>query len=165
METIQVQALTEESFRPFGAYMDLTDDKALAAKSVFPAQFFADVIPLYFGGVLPPTVSVNQLKRQDTMTVNFIEFHHKTCEGILPLDSDVIMYVGLPEMSKLSTKRMKAFRVPKHTFVRLDPLIIHGSLFCTEETGHALCLLPGRTFANDFEAKLLGSEDAVKIEL
>lgn len=164
MNTIKAKPLTEDAFRKYGAFLDLTDDKALAARSVFPAGFFADVIPLTFGGELPPTVSVNSLRQVDKPVIQFIEFHHHTCEGILPLDCDVVLFVGLPEMGKLSAKYLEAFVVPKNTFVRLNPLIIHGSLFCLQETGHSLCLLSGRTFANDFEAKLLG-EEAVAIEL
>lgn len=163
MRSIKVQELSQAAFQKFGVYMDLTNDAELAAKSVFPGGFFADVIPMYFGGELPPTVSVNQLKHVEKPVIRFIEMHHKTCEGILPLDCDVLLFVGLPEMGKLSHKHLEAFRVPKNTFVRLDPLIIHGSLFCVQETGHSLCLLSGRTFANDFDAKLLG-EEAVEIE-
>ena len=164
MNSIKLTPLTEENFRRYGTFVDLTDDAALAARSVFPAGFFADVVPLTFGGELPPTVSVNSLRRTDNPVIRFIEFHYHTCEGILPLDCDVVLFVGLPDMGKLSTKYLQAFVIPKNTFVRLDPLIIHGSLFCLQETGHSLCLLSGRTFANDFEAKLLGDE-AVAIEL
>lgn len=164
MRTIKAKALSETAFRKYGTFMDLTDDAALAEKSVFPAGFFADVIPLQFGGALSPTVSVNSLKKVEKPVIQFIEFHHQSCEGILPLDCDVVLFVGIPVMGKLSADHLEAFVVPKNTFVRLDPLIIHGSLFCLQETGHALCLLSGRTFANDFDAKLLG-DDAVAIEL
>lgn len=164
MNTLKLTPLTEENFRKYGTFVDLTDDAALAARSVFPSGFFADVVPLTFGGSLPPTVSVNSLQKADPPVIRFIEFHHHTCEGILPLDCDVVLFVGLPEMGKLSTKHLQAFVIPQHTFVCLNPLIIHGSLFCLQETGHSLCLLSGRTFANDFEGKLLG-DDAVTIEL
>ena len=165
MRTIQPKPLTAESFRRYGQFMNLLDDAALAAASVFPRSFFADVIPLDFGHDLQPTVSVNSLKREDKAAVRFIEMHHHTCEGILPLDTDVVLFVGLPEMGKLSVKYIEAFIVPKGTFVRLDPLIIHGSVFCTEKIGHSLCLLAGRTFANDMEAKLLGEDEQFELAL
>ena len=56
-----------------------------------------------------------------------------------------------------------SFYVPRHTLVRLNPLIIHGGVFCTEESGHSLCLLPGRTFANDMEMKLLDEDEAFEL--
>lgn len=121
------------------------------------------MLSLNFGGSLPPTVSVCQLRRTDRAIVHFLEYHRHTCEGILPLDTDVILFVGVPEMGKLSARFIEAFRVPKGTFVRLNPLIIHGSLFSIEESGHSLCLLSGRTFANDMEMKILSEDE--KLEL
>ena len=163
MRQIKIQPLSYDAFRKYGEYIDLLDDRALASASVFPQAFFADVLSLNFGGSLPPTVSVCQLRRTDCSIVHFLEYHRHTCEGILPLDTDVILFVGVPEMGKLSARFIEAFRVPKGTFVRLNPLIIHGSLFSIEENGHSLCLLSGRTFANDMEMKVLSEDE--KLEL
>lgn len=164
MRQIKVQPLSQQAFRRYGDYICLTDDAALAGASVFAAGFFADVLPLEFGGALSPTISINSLKRCDRV-VKFIEFHRRTCEGILPLDTDVIVFVGLPVMGRLSAEHVEAFYVPRHTFVRLNPLIIHGSVYCIESSGHSLCLLPGRTFANDMEMKLLGDDEAFELVL
>lgn len=163
MRQIRIQSLRPDRFRKYGEYIHLLDDGALASASVFPQSFFADVLTLNFGGSLPPTVSVCQLRRAERSVVQFIEYHRNTCEGILPLDTDVILFVGVPEMGKLSAKFIEAFRVPKGTFVRLNPLIIHGSLFPIEESGHSLCLLSGRTFANDMEMKVLSEEERLEL--
>lgn len=164
MRHVKVQQLSYKTFKRYGSYLNLTDDDALAEKSVFSAGLFADVIKLEFGGTLEPTVSVNSLRHGDPI-VKFIEYHRNTCEGILPLDTDVILFVGLPVRGKLSSERIEAFYVPQNTFVCLDPLIIHGNLFCLEETGHSLCMLPGRTFANDMEMKVLSNEEALMLAL
>ena len=66
-------------------------------------------------------------------------------------------------MGRLSAERIEAFYVPRHTFVRLNPLIIHGSVFCIEPSGHSLCMLPGRTFANDMEMKRLSDDEAFEL--
>lgn len=56
--------------------------------------------------------------------------------------------------------QLEAFLVPKGTFVRLNPYIIHGAQFAIhEEEAHVLCLLPGRTFRNDMEAVMLTEEE------
>lgn len=164
MRQVKVQQLSQQAFKRYGSYLNLTDDDALAEKSVFSVGFFADVIKLEFGRALELTVSVNSLKQCEPI-VKFIEYHRNICEGILPLDTDVILFVGLPIRGRLSAELIEAFYVPQNTFVCLDPLIIHGSLFCLEQTGHSLCMLPGRTFANDMEMKALGNEEAVMLTL
>lgn len=165
MRQIKVQSLSAEGFRKYGEFIDLLDDKALSAASVFPHSFFADVLSLDFGKELQPTVSVCQLKRPQDLVVRFIEYHRRTCEGILPLDSDVILFVGAPEMGQLSTRYIEAFLVPKGTFVRMNPLIIHGNQIPLQQTGHSLCLLAGRTFANDMEVKVLSDEEKFELAL
>ncbi len=163
MRQICVQSLSRERFCRYGEFLNLLDDGALAASSIFSSSFFPDVIELNFGNDLPPTVSVCQLKRGESQTVSFVEYHKKTCEGILPLDTDVLLFVGLAEMGRLSAKFVEAFYVPKGTFVRLNPLIVHGSLFPVAESGHSLCLLPWRTFVNDMEAKPLSADEAFEL--
>ena len=163
MRQIAIQALSEQAFRRFGAFQDLLDDASLAQASVNPRGFFADVVKMEFGGSLQPSVSVNSLRRDEKMLVRFLEFHRHTCEGILPIDGDVVLFVGIPARGKLTPDTLEAFRVPKGTFVRLDPLITHGVLFPVDETAHALCLLPARTFANDMEARLLTEEEQVEL--
>lgn len=162
MRQIKVMPLSHQAFKRYGDYISLVDDAELAGASVFPAGFFADVMPLEFGGALAPTISVNSLKRCERV-VKFIEYHRHTCEGILPLDTDAIVFAGIPVMGKLSAERIEAFYVPRHTFVRLNPLIIHGSVFCIEPSGHSLCMLPGRTFANDMEMKRLSDDEAFEL--
>lgn len=162
MRQIKIQPLSQQAFRRYGDYICLTDDAALAGASVFSTGFFADVLPLEFGGALFPTVSINSLKRCDRI-VRFIEYHRRTCEGILPLDTDIIMFVGLPVMGRLSVEHIEAFYVPRYTFVKLNPLIIHGSVFCVESSGHSMCLLPCRTFANDMEMKRLNGDEVFEL--
>lgn len=165
MRQIKVQPLSAERFRKYGEFINLLDDEALGAASVFPQSFFADVLSLDFGSGLQPTVSVCQLKRPQDFTVHFVEYHRRTCEGILPLDSDVLLFVGVPDMGRLSAKHIEAFYVPMGTFVRMNPLIIHGNQIPIQPVGHSLCLLAGRTFANDMEAKLLSEEEKFELVL
>lgn len=165
MRRILAQPLSAERFRRYGEFLNLLDDRALAAASIFPKSFFPDVVSLDFGGALPPTVSVCQLVREEPRIVTFVEYHRRTCEGILPLDTDVLLFVGLPDMGRLSAGRIEAFYVPRGTFVRLNPLIVHGNLSPVEPTGHSLCLLSGRTFANDAEFLRLSAEEQFELTL
>lgn len=163
MRKITIRKLNDQSFQRYGAFQDLLDDASLAKASVNPSSFFADVVKMEFGGSLQPSVSVNSLRKADKMVVRFLEYHRYTCEGILPIDGDVVLFVGIPLRGKLTPDNIEAFLVPKGTFVRLDPLITHGVLFPVAETAHALCLLPARTFANDMEARLLAEEEQIEL--
>lgn len=160
MKEIKVKALEQQAFARYGEFINLLDEGALAAKSIFPHSFFADVIKLDLGDTTLPTVSVCLAKRQEEKRIAMLEAHQFTCEGLLPLDDDVIIFVGIPlPGKKFSVDTVEAFYVPQNTFVRLDPMIIHGTQFAVHrETAHVACFLPGRTFRNDMLAEFLPEE-------
>lgn len=165
MKTIRVQPLNEKKFAKYGEYQNLLDDASLAEKSIFPSGFFADVMKLDFGTSSLPCVSVCRVEKTQRMVVTMLEAHQFTCEGLLPLDDDIIIFTGTPfPGKKFSTESLEAFYVPKGTFVKLNPLILHGTQFPAErETAHVLCLLPGRTFRNDMLAQMLEEEERAEL--
>ena len=128
MRRIEVQKLSAEKFCRYGEYQDLLNDASLAKKSIFPGGFFADVVKLDLGTTTLPTVSVCQVRKSEQMVVSMVEAHKFTCEGLLPLDDDIVLFAGIPYPGrKLSSGPLEAFFVPKGTFVRLNPLIVHGT--------------------------------------
>jgi ureidoglycolate hydrolase len=164
MKKIKARKLSRDAFRKYGTYQDLLDNKDMALSSVFPGGFFADLIELNFGKECLPTVSVCDVKKQETNTISFLEAHRHTCEGLLPLDSDVVIFVGTPGGDKFSVKNLEAFIVPKGTFVKLNPLIVHGTQYpLGNEEAHILCLLPERTFSNDMIGQPLEEKDRAEI--
>lgn len=77
----------------------------------------------------------------------------------------MIIFAGLPARI-FSAENLEAFLVPKGTFVKLNPLIVHGTQYLTEEgEAHILCLLPGRTFRNDMISQALEGDDRAEILL
>lgn len=160
MKTLIAQPLTKERFQKYGEFQNLLDDAALAQKSIFPGGFFADVVKLDFGTTTLPTISVCQVKKQEQNVIRMLEAHKYTCEGLLPIDADVIIFVGIPVPGKkFSVDTVEAFLVPKGTFVKLDPLILHGTQFPVDaENAHIVCMLPGRTFMNDMMMEVLPEE-------
>lgn len=165
MRTIQVKKLTTEAFRRYGVFQNLLDEESMKEVSVFPANFFADLITLDFGTSTLPTVSVCHVKKQEKNIVSFLEAHQYTCEGLLPIDGDVIIFVGVPS-KVLTADNLEAFLVPKGTFVKLNPLIVHGTQYpLREQEAHVLCLLPGRTFRNDVISRVLEGEERAEIVL
>ncbi|MDR1272378.1 MAG: hypothetical protein LBK04_05250 [Clostridiales Family XIII bacterium] len=162
MKTIAAKPLSRDAFKKYGEYQDLLNDEELAEKSIFPEGFFPDVLYMDWGGQTPPTVSVCQVKKPEKIVVNFIEAHKYTHEGLLPIDGDVVIYVGktFGDPETFSVDELEAFIVPKGTYVKLYPLILHGSQFGLEEgVTHVLCQLPARTFANDMLAKVIEKEE------
>lgn len=85
------------------------------------------------------------------------------CEGLLPLDGDVIIFVGIMD-SDFRTESIEAFYVPKGTFVKLNPLIVHGTQYPVDkEDVHIVCMLPGRTFKNDMLSRRLETGEQIRI--
>ncbi len=166
MKTIKPQPLTEAAFRKYGAFQNLFDNAEMAKSSVIPAGFFADLIPLHFGGQTPPAVSVAHVQKQAEMRIGSMETHQYTCEGLLPLDADIIIFAGAMTWEDPTGDALEAFLVPKGTFVRLDPLVLHGTQFVVNaDEAHILCLLPQRTFKNDLLFFPLDGDAGVKVEL
>ena len=164
MITIKVKPLTKEVFEKYGVYMDLLNNEALAKRSIFPANFFADIVPLDFGQTTLPTISICHVKQQEKKVIRFLEAHQFTCEGLLPLDADVIIFVGAPIGKRFDVKNLEAFYVPKGTFVKLNPLIVHGTQFVVDQPeAHVVCMLPGRTFRNDMIGQPLEEEETAEI--
>lgn len=159
-KVIRIKKLDEKAFAKYGQFQNLLDDEALAARSIFPYGFFADVVKLDLGNTTLPTVSVCQAKKQEEKRITMLEAHQFTCEGLLPLDDDVVIFVGTPLPGrKFSVDTVEAFHVPQGTFVRLDPMILHGTQFAVNrEIAHVACFLPGRTFKNDMLAEFLPEE-------
>ena len=145
MREIQVQKLTKDNFGKYGEFLDLLDESELKKKSIFQEGFFADVVALEFNQGNQPTISVCHVKKQSENIISFLEAHQYACEGLLPLDGDVIIFVGIMD-SDFRTESIEAFYVPKGTFVKLNPLIVHGTQYPVDkEDVHIVCMLPGGT--------------------
>ena len=160
MKEIEVKALSDEAFRKYGEYQDLINDYEMANRSLPGDGFKPDLIWLNFGNQNPPTISICHIRKSEKMIVKFIEYHKYTCECLVPLDDDVIIYVGIPAPMGIKVDHLEAFYVPKYTAVKLNPCILHGGQFpVNNEEAHLICMLPARTFMNDMNYKIIQNED------
>ena len=91
MREIQVQKLTKDNFGKYGEFLDLLDESELKKKSIFQEGFFADVVALEFNQGNQPTISVCHVKKQSDNIISFLEAHQYACEGLLPIDGDVVV--------------------------------------------------------------------------
>lgn len=167
MIKIKAKPLTPEGFRKYGVYQDLLDDSSMGRNSVNPAGFFPDLIELNFGTTTLPSVCCCSVKKQERNVIRSMEAHQYTCEGLLPIDGDVIIFVGTLPPTGLTVETLEAFIIPRGTFVKLNPLIVHGTQYCIDaERTHILCMLPERTYRNDKIGRILDNEDDMaEIEL
>jgi len=168
MKTLKAQKLSNESFRKYGVYQDLFNNEEMQSRTIMEkgVSFYADLVALDFNpaGNLP-TISICHLTKKEKNIVDFLEYHQYTCEGLLPLDDDVLIFVGIPGFGEMTVDKIECFYVPKGTFVKLNPLVVHGSQFpVNNKEAHVVCMLPGRTFKNDMVAKRI-TDDAEKGEL
>lgn len=161
MKILKAKPLDPESFRKYGVYQDLLDDASTAAHNINGASGFRpDLITMNFGTTTQPSISVCRVEKQERNIVGFMETHQYTCEGIIPLDGDVVVYVGVPGRGEYTVENLEAFIIPKGTFVKYNPLIVHGSQFPVDkDVVHLICMLPERTFRNDFTFTLIKEED------
>ena len=160
MRQIKAKPLCEKSFRKYGVFQNLLDDASMGENAVIPAGFFPDLITLNFGTTTLPSVCCCSVTKKEKNVVAFLEAHQYTCEGLLPLDADVVIFAGVLPRTGFTVDTLEAFIVPKGTFVKLNPLIVHGTQYCASaETAHVLCLLPERTFRNDMISRMIENDD------
>ncbi len=56
----------------------------------------------------------------------------------------------------MKAEGLEAFYVPQGTFVKMNPMVVHGMQFPVhKEEAHVICMLPGRTFHNDMTGWLI----------
>ncbi len=71
MYTIKAKQLTAEAFRKYGTYQNLLDNEEMKKNSIFPENFFADLVTLDFGTSTLPTISICHVKKQEKKHCGF----------------------------------------------------------------------------------------------
>lgn len=161
MRSIKAQALNREAFRKYGDYCNLLLEG--------PGGFTPDMIETNMGRSYQGAsfAICRTLPSEDgQMLVRAAEYHSWTGEGIIPLDGDVIIHVGVPvsPRAKCPTETMEAFYVPKGTMVTLNPGVWHMAPFSVDCPVNSIIVLPRRTYANDCEFYFFPEEEQFTIE-
>ena len=163
MREIQTQALDREAFRPYGDFIDLLRVPQVERREG-DNIFAPDLLKLHLDGRMPASVCVARVSECERV-ISALEYHQFTCEGILPLDGDIDIFVG-PSSFRVDPETVVAFRVPKGTFVRLNPGVLHGRQFVVDTPSvNVMILLPERTFGNDCVFTRLEEPDWIRILL
>lgn len=166
MKKVKAQALTVESFLPYGFFANMINP-TMEKIGAEPIEFYRDMLQLDLGGVGIGSFSICRVERRP-LVIDVSEYHTATGEGILPLDNDVLIHVGpaTVEDGCVPFDALKAFRVPKGTMVVLRPGVWHHApLTVNDDSANVLIVLPERTYANDCEVFEFMDDEKIEIEL
>ena len=153
-----------EAFRYYGTYHDLVEMAPLRQGEERSSEFYPDLVKLNVSRDMLVAASVARVAPCDPV-IGFAEYHRYTGEGILPIDGDIVIYVGKPART-INAEALEAFLVPCGTFVALNPAIVHGRQFVAGDAPvHVLILLPERTYANDGEYFMIPEDQQVKVDI
>lgn len=162
MREILPRPLDREAFRRYGDFENLLQVKGMDAHAGKDNIFMPDLVKLHLDGRTQPSISVARVSSCERV-ISIVEYHQFTGEGILPLDGDIDIFVG-PSSFRMDPEKIEAFRVPKGTFVRLNPGVIHGRQFVVDTPAvNVMILLPERTFGNDCVFAKLEPEQQIKL--
>ena len=164
MKSVQVEELSKDVFEPYGSYTDMLNPTGpcLGEGNI---RFYRDMIPVQFGGGTLTAFSNCRVEPRE-MVVDASEFHHGTCEGLLPLDGDMLMHV-MPASAgdKPPVDDMQVFRVPQGTLCILRPGVWHHAPFAVADKPlNILIVLPERTYAIDCVGVPLDADQQVRVE-
>lgn len=160
----KVKELTLADFNIYGSFANMINPQT-PKLGVEPAEFYRDMVFLNLGQNNIASFSVCRVSKRPFI-VDATEFHRNTEEGILPLDGDILMHVGLATPNgDVPIDRMEIFRVPKGTIVTLRPGVWHNAPFTYEcDFVNVLIVLPERTYANDCYVFEIPNKDRIEID-
>jgi len=151
---LEIQKLTMESFKKYGSFADLYEPntpKILAdVGGEKPVEFYRDILPLDMGSKSMVSVSTARVYKRPPI-IDAVECHSHSSEGMLPLDSDMVIHVGVATPNNdVPFDSFEVFHIPKGTLVVLDPGTWHHAPFCYgSDVINFMVMLPRRTYVND----------------
>ena len=159
MYTIKAKPLTAENFKPFGSFTSVVNPSGPSL-----GDYFNDQLEFPVSGNLPIGFSPFIVHKGE-MIVTKAEYHNTTCEGVLPMDDDVVLHVA-PATVDPVPELTEAFIVPKGTMVKLNVGVWHlAAMPINLETAHILIVLPERIYKTDCVVVEYEEDQHIKIEL
>ena len=165
MSNVTVRELELAAFQPYGTFCQMADHPDILAMAPRPVVFRPDMIQMQLADSTTASFSICRVEPRDLMITGG-EYHDHAAEGILPLDSDILIHVGPPTSPRLGipADRFEVFRVPVGTMVVLKPGVWHGAPFAAADTpANVLVVLPVRTYAVDSVSVRLDPDQHIPI--
>ena len=163
MREVKIEKLTMESFSEYGYFANMINpDKVHFGQP--PIEFYRDILQLNLGGSSTASFSICRVEKRPEI-IEVAEFHSSAGEGILPLDSNILIHVAhATQKDNIPLDEFRVFSVPKGTLVALKPGVWHHAPFVDgSDFANVVIVLPERTYANDCEVAVLSEEDKIKI--
>lgn len=161
MKTVKLEKLSKTAFAPFGEYYNMDKPEGYALKGELHA-FYPDRLSAYQGHLV--SFSPITVNKPEKMIITQAEYHTTTCEIILPLNDDMVLHVAPPSAGKPVTDLTKAFIVPKHTLIKMNPCVWHlAPLPLKKDSLTAMIVLPNSTYMNDCKVVDFSKEDCFEI--
>ena len=160
---ISIQKLTLKSFAKYGSFGNMLDPTPPKLGAV-PIEFFRDMVPLDMGDKTLASFSAARVHPRPPI-INVMEHHSTCCEGIMSIDADIFMFVGVATAKGQDPiENIEVFDVPKGTFVSLLPGTWHHGPFVRDgKVANILIVLPRRTYVNDCTIFEIPEEDHIEI--
>jgi ureidoglycolate lyase len=163
MASVAVQSLNLDAFQRYGTFVKMIDNPN--RPSGRPVIFTPDMIQMQLGGTSTASFSICRVEpRAPVISGN--EYHNLCCEGILPLDGDILIHVAPASSPAMPfpKERIEVFAVPQGTMVVLRPGVWHGAPYAAADAPvNVLVVLPERTYALDCGRVRLSEEEQVEI--
>jgi ureidoglycolate hydrolase len=139
---LPVKDLSEDAFRAFGRVLERPPRAADASGPGW--SWWGETLLLYSDG-RPFGVGMLDLQPGQS-SFDWAERHMRSLEAIVPLDADILVYVGPPENldrpeSLPALERFEVFRVPRGRGIVLDPGVWHGAPLALDVPSGAVVLL------------------------
>lgn len=164
MAKLDIKELSPQAFGVYGSFANMVNPAAEVIGEE-PVEFYRDMVLLDLGVRSVAAFSTCRvLKRLPVVDVS--EFHNRTAEGILPLDSDILIHVApATPTGSVPVGRIEIFRVPRGTMVTLRPGVWHHAPFAYgADLANVLIVLPERTYATDCEVREIAGDERPEIE-
>jgi ureidoglycolate lyase len=163
MTQTNIKELTLDSFADYGTFRNMIDpDTPVIGEK--PIQFFRDMLQLELGTAARASFSICRVEKRP-LVVDTSEYHNNCGEGLLPLDSDILIHVAAATPDELDTETIEVFHVPKGTMVVLDVGVWHHAPFAYgNDSANVLVVLPERTYKKDCYVTELPRRNQVEIK-
>ncbi|MEF9972867.1 MAG: ureidoglycolate lyase [Clostridia bacterium] len=165
MREIKAIPITNENFRPYGAFASMSAPSG----NCFPGMdstFYPDSVMLSVSGREQIAFSPLTVNKSAEMLVTKSEYHDHTGEGIYFIDDDAVIHVAPPSNRQIVPSKTEAFIVPQGTIVKLNvgvwhlsPLPLHNNVL------HLMIIMPERVYANDCVVCEFPESEYIKIVL
>lgn len=163
MRRIKAKRMTSKNFQFYGTFMDLIDVNGPKI-GVGDVEFYRDMVQGNIGNNIPSYSIVKTNKR--AMVIDEAEQHFYCTETIVPLNDDIVIFVGESTDKVYPSEKIEAFIVPQNTIVVLKAGVWHKAPYpINKESVNTLVVLPERAYANDCYCIKLNEEEQIEIEI